>query len=59
MCEHFCLRHLLETRQYGQLNKAKLEPLGDLSRRLRHSATESRSQDWSKAVATKERFGPY
>ena len=58
MGEYFDLRHLLETRQYGHLNKAKLDRLRDLSQRFQHPATESRFQDWSKAVETKKRFGP-
>lgn len=51
MGEYFRLRRLLETRQYGQLSKAKLDRLRDLSRRFRHPVAELRFQNWSKAVA--------
>ena len=51
MGEYFRLRHLLETRQYGQLNKSKLDRLRDLSQRFQHPATESRFQNWAKVVA--------
>ena len=57
MGEYFRLRRLFETRQYGQLNKAKLDRLRDLSQRFRGSATESRFQQWAKAVDSKARFG--
>ena len=55
--EYFRLRRLFETRQYGQLNKAKLDRLRDLSQRFQGSAFESRFQQWAKAVESKKRFG--
>ena len=57
MGEYFRLRRLFETRQYGQLNKAKLDRLRDLSQRFQHSATESHFKQWAKSVATKTRLG--
>lgn len=57
MGEYFCLRRLFETRQYGQLNKAKLDRLRDLSQRFQHSAAESRFKQWAKFVETKARLG--
>ncbi len=57
MGEYFRLRRLFETRQYGQLNKTKLDRLRDLSQRFQHSAAESRFQQWAKSVETKARFG--
>ena len=57
MGEYFRLRRLFETRQYGQLNKAKLDRLRDLSERFQGSPAESRFQQWAKAVETKSRSG--
>ncbi len=57
MGEYFRLRRLFETRQYGKLNKAKLDRLRDLSQRFQHSAVESRFQQWAKSVETKTRLG--
>lgn len=56
MGEYFRLRRLFETRQYGQLNKAKLDRLRDLSQRFQHSAAESRFKQWAKSVETKTRL---
>ena len=53
---YFRLRHLFETRHYGQLNKAKLDRLRDLSQRFQHSAAESRFKQWAKSVETKTRL---
>jgi len=55
--EYFRLCRLFETRQYGQLNKAKLDRLRDLSQRFQGSAAESRFQQWVKAVESKARLG--
>jgi len=57
MGEYFRLRRLFETRQYRQLNKAKLDRLRDLSQRFRQPAADSRFQQWAKAVETKTRSG--
>lgn len=58
MAEYFHLRRLLETRQYRQLDKAKLDRLRDLSQRFRHPTAELRFQLWTEEVAAHERFGP-
>ena len=57
MGEYFRLRRLFETRQYGQLNKVKLDRLRDLSQRFQHSAAESRFKQWTKYVDTKTPLG--
>lgn len=57
MGEYFRLRRLFETRQYGQLNKAKLDRLRDLSQQFQGAAAQSRFQQWAKAVESKARFG--
>ena len=41
MGDYFVLRRLFETRQYDQLDKAKLDRLRDLSARLGHPKTEA------------------
>ena len=58
MGEYFHVRRLLETRQYRELDKAKLDRLRDLSQRFRHPTAESRFRHWAEEVAAHERFGP-
>ncbi|MCB9385188.1 MAG: hypothetical protein H6509_11270 [Bryobacterales bacterium] len=56
--EYFRLRRLLETRQYRQLDKAKLDRLRDLAERFHHPDTDSHFEEWSQEVGLTERFGP-
>ena len=57
MGESFRMRRPLETRQSGQLSKAKLDRLRDPSQRFQHSAADSRFKQRAKAVQTKTGFG--
>jgi hypothetical protein len=58
MGEYFRLRRLFETRQYGQLNKVKLDRLRDLSTRFGHPKTEAAFQECTREIAANERSRP-
>ena len=56
--EYFRLRHLLETKQYNRLDKAKLDRLRDLARRYQTVETDERFRQWATERDLLRRRGP-